>query len=353
MDGHGVNTKKDQIGASEGNENTENTLGNGSSIFAKSDSVPEMVSVSCKSRKVDMPIFTSEYWKVLQYKEASYVHFFLTSPLSTICYFGEMHELYFSRVGLLMLYLNTWIFLLAISNIVSYYYYSYSIQKEYGAQKTKALFKSYLYVVHFIMVILSIFNITAINVLLGRSEVKILNTPEINRTENSSIALLPWMTKKAHSYLGIVSVYILMFASTIVLSYVENNYRFVTENRVRSLNQFKYVVIKTAAIISCLAVPSIHCLINSVLFNQHKTWSDHLVFGAYILFCALVYCVIGVFLTGIIYGSFTPWIKRNEDLQKEKKLRKTSKAILFAMSMASEVTAVLFISKWWLFDGAA
>lgn len=309
-------------------------------IFPKSN-------IEHKVRRADIPIFTNEYWRAMQYREAGYIHFFLITPMNLICRFGSSIELYFSRAILLLLYLNVWILLLGSVNTFNYYYWSHQLRKEYGRKKTKSLFSPALILLHISILALSIMNVASMVSLTGASEIRIYNEKGPWKIEKSSLGILPWVTYSAHSYAGIFLVYLLMGLSTVALSYTEIKYRFVTENKKLSLDQIKYIIIKIATIIVCTTLPIIHSTLNFIWKCKIFIVKKVLYSAAYVLASSLVYGIIGILLIGSVYGSFAPWKDHKQEAAEQKSLKKKSKIFLFTGIAIYEMITVYYIVKEW------
>lgn len=297
-----------------------------------------------EKRRADLPIFTNEYWMAMQHKEAGYIHFFLISPMNLISLFGSFFDLYFSRTGLLLTYLNAWMFLLGVINTYFYYYYTAKLCKEYGKEKTKSLVQLSLLLGHFLIFIVSVMNIVNMITITGVSEINIYGKKRSFRIESSSMEILPWMSYKAHSYTGVAIVYMLIGLSTAALSYTEIKCKFVTEKREISMDQIKYVAIKIAIIICCTTIPTIHSTFNFISahgFTQKRCID----FSIYMGMAFFIYTLIGACLVGAIYGTTSPWQAVGPEEKKDKIIKKRCKKALFAISIICEVYIVYYTLK--------
>ncbi|KAH9385888.1 uncharacterized protein NEMAJ01_0784 [Nematocida major] len=325
-------------------ENMRNILGESTHNFLwasemghQIDPVKEKVS----AKKADNPILTTEYWKAVQHREASLMNFFITSPISTLCYLSIAGNPYYVRLALVMLYLNIWQFLLSLINTGYYYVFMYRVKKAFPEKKALGLSKAGTFLVQVLVILMFCVSICGISGLVGHGTYLMKEKHNMSIYEiflGGKIASVP---NSRISHVDALLCGILIVGSTVVLAYTESRYRFVSDEKEETLGQFKCIVVKILTVVGCAFVSTA----GRALFGLFDGIGDFAELAVFSVLTPVIYGLFGVFIVFSQYGTLTPWKSGGSWGPGQSKVKAIAKGALFIISVFLGVGTSYFIVR--------
>ncbi|KAI5137989.1 hypothetical protein NEAUS06_2432 [Nematocida ausubeli] len=329
-----------------------------------------------KTRLADTFIFTCEYWNALQFQESAKNNFFINIPLAFIMHFLQLKGIYFG-ISIFLLYINIWLCLVSVCNLCVYYFLMSNLRKIYG-NKTEItrynpryqgrgireggnevcdgvpgtsevyeisqdenvlnvglmgdsdipvtnlrIFSIPVVISHIYIICIFILNIissTKSTVMGDQNRNRYLQQSGYNRS--ILFSFIPGVTQNNYTLSEISVVFSLLFISTLVLSYTENNYKIFSEGNGR-ISQLKYVLIRCACIIMCILVPGIFFM-KDFLYNLRTA---HICI--YLFLCVFLCIFISMLVVIRLYeGFYAPGCR----VTKSNYIRVVVNATLYGMS---------------------